>query len=86
MSSSGLDWDAVNEGGDLLVLVHPARAQGHGDVSTAPGPASQESIPGVPSGVKDPQPGHCPAHTLPLPCEPYPQGPQPREAVASAPR
>lgn len=44
MSSSGLDRDAVNEGGDLLVLVHPARAQEHSGVS-ATSEVQQQPLP-----------------------------------------
>lgn len=85
MSSSGLDRDAVNEGGDLLVLVHPARAQEHGSVSAAP-EVQQQPQPAKRASLVAPQPRHCPAHMLALPHVPPPKGPQPRESVAYHPR
>lgn len=45
VSPSGLDWDTVNEWGDLMVLVHPARAQEQGGVSTTSEMQQQQPLP-----------------------------------------
>jgi len=92
VGSSGLDWNAVNEGGDLLVLVHPARAQEHGGSSSTSEGQRQPRPTGFLSDLSGPLHGEGPPEVgtaqptcCPLPQVPHPRGPQPGEAAALVP-